>query len=699
MDESNSVIKYAHRMALISDELYKCLSKINAHHILEPKCDGKDTSNSGLLKGDGGSFEDNPIFMGTWCRENYDVFLSMWAKDKTVQKALQIREGTIREWTRCNPTMQNALGKNASISYAFDVTSTVDFHQNLISKKCRALIFRYATTFSHNDYSMTFATLKNDNWIGLFRLNYTHAATILLSLCRQKTISFVPQINCLRLIVCYFLAAHQAVLVCTKEKEDKHKLYTVDIVSKYKGGAIPSAIPLPYFYGLVSHFNDIKRNLRTNHSSSLKMMCHNLIVSTRYFECFPLERNTMEMNMTTAPKIVLGVMILVLLLLEIAASPSIINTLPGYPGNLPFKLETGYIGIGEKEDVHYFYYFVESERNPLNDPLIIWLAGGPGCSAFIGFFYEIDQPVGTGFSYANSFEASKTSDTLSAAQTYDFLRKPKTLVIHGHLHLWRRNSFLSPRTFMDHVVMKSFDPNGYVIGNPITDKKEDENSRVQYAHRVALISDELYKSSKENCQDDYTQSSFANEFCQNDLKGIHKCLDKINSKHILEPKCEEKRTTKIKLLKRDGGSYEDNLILMDTWCRGTTREWTMCNPDQNASAFGKNTSIYYSFDVQSSVGYHRNLNNSRNVRQLVQGAFDFNKTKTSDHGIQEEVTGSIPGARHCGGGGIVGGKSTIALLSVVNPEGISGVQYAFLEHSTNTPVTSTMMNDEPNPTN
>ncbi|KAM7474764.1 hypothetical protein LguiB_022007 [Lonicera macranthoides] len=380
------------------------------------------------------------------------------------------------------------------------------------------------------------------------------------------------------------------------------------------------------------------------------------------------------MNMTTAPRIVLGVMILVLLLLEIAASPSIINTLPGYPGNLPFKLETGYIGIGEKEDVHYFYYFVESERNPLNDPLIIWLAGGPGCSAFIGFFYEIgplkfnyvkskykprlelnpyswtkvanvlflDQPVRTGFSYANSFEASKTSDTLSAAQTYDFLRKwlsyhPK--FINNPLYICGISySGITVPAIVQKIYTGNEDGDetplnikGYVIGNPITDKKEDENSRVQYAHRVALISDELYKSSKENCQDDYTQSSFANEFCQNDLKGIHKCLDKINSKHILEPKCEEKRTTKIKLLKRDGGSYEDNLILMDTWCRddtyafmltwatdkavqkalhireGTTREWTMCNPDQNASAFGKNTSIYYSFDVQSSVGYHRNL--------------------------------------------------------------------------------------------
>ena len=35
----------------------------------------------------------------------------------------------------------------------------------------------------------------------------------------------------------------------------------------------------------------------------------------------------------------------------------------------------------------------------------------------------MDEPVGTGFSYAKSFEGYNINDTLAAAELYDFLRK------------------------------------------------------------------------------------------------------------------------------------------------------------------------------------------------------------------------------------------------------------------------------------
>lgn len=47
-----------------------------------------------------------------------------------------------------------------------------------------------------------------------------------------------------------------------------------------------------------------------------------------------------------------------------------------------------YIGVGEEEDVQLFYLFVESQRNPLKDPILLWFVGGPGCSGLSAFLFE-----------------------------------------------------------------------------------------------------------------------------------------------------------------------------------------------------------------------------------------------------------------------------------------------------------------------
>ncbi|XP_021822254.1 serine carboxypeptidase-like 11 [Prunus avium] len=89
--------------------------------------------------------------------ESYNyLFAFIWANDKIVQDALNIREGTIKDWERCNQSL--------SSSYTDDVSSSVDYHRNLTKKNLRALVYS-------GDHDMLVPYVGTQEWIRSLNLS------------------------------------------------------------------------------------------------------------------------------------------------------------------------------------------------------------------------------------------------------------------------------------------------------------------------------------------------------------------------------------------------------------------------------------------------------------------------------------------------------------------------------------------------
>uniref|UniRef100_A0A7N0ZS18 Serine carboxypeptidase-like 18 n=1 Tax=Kalanchoe fedtschenkoi TaxID=63787 RepID=A0A7N0ZS18_KALFE len=319
-----------------------------------------------------------------------------------------------------------------------------------------------------------------------------------------------------------------------------------------------------------------------------------------------------------------------------------------------------YVGVGRNDEIQLFYYFIESQRDPVNDPLFLWLNGGPGCSGLSGMVYEIgpiqfdylayngslptmipnpyaftqvasiiflDSPFGTGFSYSTAEASFISTDISTAGFNYQFLQK----WLRDHRNFLQNPLYITGDSYAGMIIpillqeiRKGAFPQtsatslfflviGYVLGNPVTNRSSDNNMIVPYAHRLALLSDELYESARVNCNGDYSNRD-NNTMCTKDLEAVHKCTEAVYGPHVLNPVCPVPVTDNITdavlidiLRRKKPWCRDHNYVLSARWAndprvqealgvrRGTKDEWLRCN----------RTSYDYKYD--SVVECHRSF--------------------------------------------------------------------------------------------
>ncbi|KAK7305525.1 hypothetical protein VNO77_43431 [Canavalia gladiata] len=191
----------------------------------------------------------------------------------------------------------------------------------------------------------------------------------------------------------------------------------------------------------------------------------------------------------------------------------------------------GYYRLPGSKAARMFYFFFES-RNNKDDPVVIWLTGGPGCSSELALFYEngpfkftknmslvwndygwdkasnilfVDQPTGTGFSYTSDESDIRHDEEGVSNDLYDFLQAffkehpqftKNDFYITGESYAGHYIPALASRVHQGNKAKEGIHINlkGFAIGNGLTNPEIQYKAYTDYALDSGLIEKADYDS-------------------------------------------------------------------------------------------------------------------------------------------------------------------------------------------------------------
>ncbi|XP_066482554.1 lysosomal protective protein [Tiliqua scincoides] len=209
-----------------------------------------------------------------------------------------------------------------------------------------------------------------------------------------------------------------------------------------------------------------------------------------------------------------------------------VTYLPGLAKQPAFRQYSGYLHVDG--DRHLHYWFVEAQSSPAEQPLVLWLNGGPGCSSVAGLLTEhgpfttqpggasleyndyawnklanilyLESPVGVGYSYSES-QDYQTNDTEVARVNYlalkEFLRlfpehSKKDLFLTGESYGGIYIPTLAQWVMQD----SSLNLKGLAVGNGLSSYETNDNSLVYFAYYHGLLGSRLWTDLQTSCCSD-----------------------------------------------------------------------------------------------------------------------------------------------------------------------------------------------------